>query len=62
MTIRVEHCWGGGKRLYYRLTLPDGRRETIDGDSWTRKLAGYAKTMLSELYHVERGSIRFRHR
>jgi hypothetical protein len=38
VTIKVERCWGG-HRFHYRLTLPDGRRETIldpDETGWTR--------------------------
>lgn len=61
MIVRVESCWGGGDRFYFRLTLPDGRREIVTGDRWSRKLATIALDLL-ELHAIPRRSVRFSHR
>jgi hypothetical protein len=58
MRIRVESCWNGGKSLYFRLTLPDGSRETVGGERWTRSVASEALDLLEALYHLKRRSIR----
>lgn len=63
MIVKLEKCWNGGRSYSFRLTLPDGRRESISGDDggWTKKRATEALDRLSTLYHLPRHSIRFHH-
>jgi hypothetical protein len=62
MRVKVERCFNGNRDVYtYRMTLPDGRRESIRGEQWSRSLASEAKDRLSSLYHVNRDAIRFDH-
>jgi hypothetical protein len=60
MRVHVEACWGGGSIHYFRLTLPDGRRERVRGERWDRATAATARDILQHLYHIKRHSIRFR--
>lgn len=63
MRVKVERCWNGSS-YSFRLTLPDGRRESIDnpsGDWWRRSDAVKAKDKLCNLYGLKRDSIRFHH-
>lgn len=60
MKVRVEHCWGGN-RSYFRLTLPNGERELLRGDTWTRKIASEALDIAERLYGANRNSVRFIH-
>ena len=59
MRIKVESCWNGGDRHYFRLTLPNGDRESITGYTWTRSTATEALDLLESLYGYIRRSIRF---
>lgn len=61
MRIKVEACWGGNSRYYFRLTLPDGSRECLRGEVWSRALAREALDMLVSLYGLRRSNIRFDH-
>lgn len=62
MNVEVERCWGGNNRCYFRLTLPDGSRETVTGGSWwTRATATEALNLLEVLYGVQRRGVRFVH-
>lgn len=61
MIVKVEACYGSHYNFSFRLTLPDGRREFITGETWTRDIAIIAKDRISNLYHVERDAIRFDH-
>lgn len=59
MKVKVEACWSGGKNYYFRLTLPDGSRESVPGESWTRKVASQALDLIESNYKVPRRKIRF---
>jgi hypothetical protein len=61
MTIKVESCWSGGDKYAFRLTLPNGEREHIGGDKWTRFHASQALDLLESVYGLNRKNIRFRH-
>lgn len=58
MIVRVERCWGD--KLYFRLTLPGGQRESIGGEIWNRKTAKQALDLLESVYGYNRKKIRFR--
>jgi hypothetical protein len=58
MTIKVEAVWGG-RSSGFRLTLPNGDREQVAGDKWTRRLASQALDILEHVYHLKRSTIRF---
>ena len=60
MTIKVEGCWNGGSKYSFRLTMPDGSRESIMGEDWTRKLASRALDIAEHVYGFNRRKIRFR--
>ena len=59
MRIKVEACWGGNTCYYFRLTLPDGSREYLRGEYWSRALAREALNKLEALYGLRRSTIRF---
>jgi hypothetical protein len=54
--IRVQRCWG-----YFRLINPEGQRECITGEEWTRELAKRALDIYENCYHYSRRNIRFDH-
>lgn len=60
MRIRVDACWAG-TRCYFRLTLPDGSRECLRGEYWSRALSSEALDKLEALYGLRRSAIRFVH-
>jgi len=62
MRVKVESCWGGGDRFYFRLILPDGSREHVPGERWCRKVASDALDVLENVYGYARGRVRFGHR
>jgi len=59
MTVKVEACWGGGDNFYFRLTLPNGTREFVSGDTWNRSKASAARDLLENVYHIPRRNVRF---
>ena len=59
--VKVESCWGGGEKYYFRITTPGNARETIRGEKWTRKVASEALNLLENVYHYDRAKIRFIH-
>ena len=59
--IRVERCWNGGTRFSFRLTMPDGSRESVTGEEWTRKVAGEALNIAEHVYGYDRRNVRFSH-
>ena len=59
MTIKVEACYGGNDHYTFRLTMPDGSRESIRGVKWTRKLASEALDIMVNVYGYNRRRIRF---
>jgi hypothetical protein len=64
MKVKVEACWSGGDNHYFRLTMPDGSRESVTPDEpmiWSRKTATEALNVLESVYHVERRKVRFDH-
>lgn len=62
MQVRVERCWCGGEKFTFRLTMPDGSREFVPGETWTRATAAEALNLLEHVYHVPRRTVRFTHR
>ena len=62
MKIKVEACWGGNDHYYFRLTLPDGSRESINAEKWTRATASLALDRIQRACGVPRKSVRFEHR
>ena len=60
MIIHVEACWGGGERHYFRLTTPNGSRETIRGEVWNRKAASKALDLFENISRLKRSTIRFK--
>ena len=60
MIVRVEATWDGSRDGHgFRLTMPDGRRESVRGEAWDRKTASQALDLLEHVYHVKRGAVRF---
>jgi hypothetical protein len=62
MIVKVEACWGGHENYSFRLTLPDGRRFSVTGHTWTRSTARYALNILEREYGAYRISVKFRHK
>lgn len=60
MIIKVEQCFNGHE-LYFRLTLPDGKRQSIMGDKWVRETSTIALDILERVYGLTRRNIRFIH-
>ena len=61
VSVKVAQCWNGGNKYSFRLTMPDGSRESIGGQDWTRKVARTALDLLQNVYGYERRKVRFRH-
>ena len=57
-TVRVEGATAGS-RWYFRLTMPDGSRESVPGDVWNRKTASAALDLLESVYGFDRRRVRF---
>lgn len=57
MKVKVERCLGG----YFRLTMPGGERENVNGDEWTREVASRALDVCEHLYGMDRSRVRFQH-
>lgn len=57
MIIKVEACWGG-HNSYFRINLPDGRRERVSGDNWDRSTAKETLDLLERVYGYKRSNIR----
>lgn len=64
MQVKVSHCWSGGERFYFRLEFEwHGRlcRESVGGETWSRKVASLALDILQNAYGRDRRKIRFVH-
>ncbi len=59
MTFKVERCLDGGKKHTHRLTMPDGRREVFQVETWDRSASKAALDLLEYVYLVKRRNIRF---
>lgn len=59
MIVKVEACWSGGNKYTFRLTLPNGTRESVTGQTWTRALASEALDLLANVYGYNRRAVRF---
>lgn len=58
MKIKTESCWNGTD-LYFRCTMPDGKRFVVRGDTWTRKQSTEALDYLECFYKINRRTVRF---
>ena len=63
MKIRVQRCWGGNSRHYYRALVCGGLLVRVEeGESWSRRVASELLDLLGvEIPAVSRSSIRFVH-
>ena len=61
MKVTVNSCWGGHDFFSFRLTLPDGSRESVRGIRWDRSVATEALDLLEKVYGLKRTAIRFVH-
>ena len=61
MKIKVESCWSGGDKFSFRLTLPNGQWESVQGEVWDKQLASEALDLLESVYGLDRKNIRFDH-
>jgi hypothetical protein len=65
MKVKVESCWNGGDRHYFRLTFPCQNttvRESVacvKGTDWDREYATIALNLLEHVYGITRRSVRF---
>ena len=58
--IKVESTWSGHKDEHgFRLTLPDGSRESVRGSEWNRRTATEALNLFERVYGIPRSTIRF---
>jgi len=68
MKIKVESCWNGGSKFYFRLSWSDGSKNFLEGitldrgTQWDRRYAIQALNLLENVYGLERKRIRFEHR
>jgi len=56
ITIKVERCWPSNR---WQMTTPDGQRETLYAEEWTRKESSWALDLFEKVYHYRRKDIRF---
>lgn len=77
MRVKVQECWGGNDRFYFRLLIPSygryipGQRfawghstpyvERISGERWNRRTASEALSLLESVYGIPRRVVRFLH-
>ncbi len=54
MIIKVERCWGGK----FMMETPDGKREFIRAETWTRRESRQALDLYENVYHFQRSKIR----
>ena len=59
MKFKVERCWNGEKQHTHRLTMPDGRREVFQVETWDRSASKAALDLLEYVYRFKRRNIRF---
>lgn len=59
MRVKVEACFGS--ELYFRLTLPCGGRERVNGWTWDRRVAREALNICEHVYKLKRRNVRFWH-
>jgi len=55
--VKVETV--SGSKVRQMLTMPDGSREFIQSEDWTRKAAKEALELLEQVYGFKRSSVRF---
>jgi hypothetical protein len=60
MKVKIERCFAGGN-FYFRLVLPNGQRERINEENWTRKVSSEALDLLESVYGFQRNKIKFIH-
>lgn len=62
MIVKVEACNAGGD-TYQRLTIPQSNgqsaRERINSESWNRAAEREALSLLENVYHIKRKTVRF---
>ncbi len=63
MRIRVQRCWAGNSKHYYRALVCGGLRIAVEeGETWNRSVASRMLDLLAvEIPVVPRQSIRFLH-
>lgn len=63
MKVKVQYCFAGNSKYYFRLLVCGGLRiRCNDGDNWSRSYASKALDLLGqELPGISRKSIRFIH-
>lgn len=63
MNVKVQRCWAGGNKYYYRALICGGLRVRVEeGEHWNRKIASRMLDLISTETGLKRSSIRFCHK
>lgn len=54
--IKVERCFPGNR---WRMTTPNGNRETLHAEKWTKRESSRALDLFENVYHYRRKDIHF---
>jgi len=60
MKVKVQSCWAGGDKFYFRALVCGGLRVRHDGSAWNRKVASEMLDLL-EVHGFDRSVVRFVH-
>lgn len=63
MKIKVQFCWAGGDRYYWRALIGGGLRISVDSPQlvWTRSEASRMLDLITSEIRIDRSRIRFIH-
>ena len=60
MKVKIQRCWAGGEKFYFRALICGGLLVRHDGSGWNRKTATEMLDLL-EVHGFDRSSVRFVH-
>lgn len=62
MKVRIQHCWGGGEKYYFRALVCGGLLLRVsEGEQWSRSIAKRMLDLIAIETGLSRASIRFIH-
>ena len=61
MKVKVQFCWAGGDRYYFRALICGGLRIRTETSTWTRRHAKEMLDLICAESSLNRSSIRFIH-
>lgn len=59
--VRVQYCWDGGEKFFFRALICGGLRVHAPAGKWTRKVASEMLDLLEVEAGLDRKKVRFVH-